>query len=72
MSKTRRSLEDDFFESDADFELEFRETHLEKRDKHRRQTEVRRKMEDKIERRRMAEQLGMYLDDSIFSQDRHP
>lgn len=63
MSKTRSSLDDDLFESDGDFECEFRETQYEKREKNRRQTEIRRRMEDKLERRRMSEQLGMYLDD---------
>lgn len=63
MSKTRSSLDDDLFEADGDFECEFRESSYDRREKNRRQTEVRRRMEDKLERRRMSEQLGMYLDD---------
>ncbi|WP_439133931.1 PA3496 family putative envelope integrity protein [Pseudomaricurvus sp.] len=63
MSKTRSSHDDELFESDGDFECEIRETHYERREKNRRQTAIRRRMEDKLERRRMSEQLGMYLDD---------
>lgn len=63
MSKTRISLDDDVFESDGDFEYAVYESLQDKRAKNRRQTEIRRRMEDKLERRRLAEQLGMYMDD---------
>lgn len=62
VSKARSSLDDDVLESDADFEYAVSETLQDKRIKNRRQTEIRRRMEDKLERRRLAEQLGMYLD----------
>ncbi len=67
MSKTHTHLEDDYID-DGDDEYLFRETQSEKREKQRRQTEIRRKMEDKLERRRLTEQLGMYLDELDFDE----
>jgi|GEM_PF-4971289 len=70
MAKTRNALQDDDFYADTDLDdFEYRESQREKRERTRRHTELRRKMEEKLERRRLADELGIYLDDNHKGSD---
>lgn len=67
MSKSRHSIDDSFLDSSDESDYEFRENLQDKKEKLRRQTELRRRMEDRIERRRLSEELGMYLNEDMLA-----
>lgn len=65
MSDIPHSFEDFDFDADPEVAPSLREEQLERRERNRRQTEIRRRMEDRLERRRLAEELGMLLSDDL-------
>lgn len=67
MTKSHGAMDADDLDLDIeDAEYEFRESLLEKKEKQRRKTELRRKMEDKLERRRLIDELGFDVGDELY------